>query len=88
MKTNTLLLLICFFCFTNKTIAQNTFPVLSMDVLTAPIANHTSGGLPDLTDSTIFSVQMHISLFDTTDIDEIYVTLVSVLETYPQYRFI
>jgi hypothetical protein len=55
--------------------AQGTFPILKMDVQRISIANDTSGGLPDLSDSTIFRLTMNVSLFDTIDIDKICVVL-------------
>ena len=57
-------------------IAQNpNFPIVSMNIQTLPVANDTSGGIPDLSDSTIFAAEMIVSLIDTTVIDEIYVVL-------------
>ena len=55
--------------------AQGTFPILKMDIQRISIANDTSGGLPDLSDSTIFRLTMNVSLFDTINIDKIYVVL-------------
>jgi len=69
-----------FLCFTGfllfQSKAQNpNFPIISMGIETTPVANDTSGGLPDLSDSTRFNVQMSISLFDTTIVNQIEVTL-------------
>ena len=55
--------------------AQGTYPILKMDVQTIPVANVTSSGLPDLSDSTIFRITMNVSIFDTTNIEKIYVVL-------------
>jgi hypothetical protein len=51
------------------------FPIISMAVETTPVANDTSGGLPDLSDSTWFNVQMTIALFDTMVVNQIEVSL-------------
>lgn len=67
---------LCIFLFSQKAKAQDpNFPIISMGIQSTPVAHDTSGGLPDLSDSTRFSVQMNISLFDTTMIDEMYVVL-------------
>jgi len=55
--------------------AQGAFPILSMDVEAIPIANNFIDSIPVLDDSTIFDATMNVSLFDTTNIDEIYVSL-------------
>lgn len=46
-----------------------------MNVQSTSVAYDTSGGLPDLSDSTVFSLVMNVSLLDTTNIDKIYVEL-------------
>ena len=49
--------------------AQNTYPVMSMDVATEAVGNHlTADSLPILTDTTIFDVGMNLNLYDTTNI--------------------
>jgi len=56
--------------------AQDVYPVLSMDVATTPVANHLSlDSLPSLTDSTVFSVEMNVNLFDTLNIQELEVKI-------------
>jgi hypothetical protein len=65
-----------FLSFLKNSSAQNlTYPIVSMSIETVPISRDTSGGIPDLSDSTIFSTQMYVSLFDTTSINEMYVVL-------------
>lgn len=77
MKNYTFSRLILFFLFQNlNTSAQDSyFPVLSMKIQTIAIANSTLGGLPDISDSTVFKTTMIVSLTDTTLIDKIYVLL-------------
>ena len=72
------LLIIYFICllFPENLKAQDpTYPIVSMDIQATPIAHDTSGGLPDLSDSTIFHIVMNVSLFDTTSIEKMYVVL-------------
>ena len=75
--TSLLLILLLFFIFFSENAkAQNpTYPIITMDIQTTAVAFDTSGGLPDLSDSTLFHVVMNVSLFDTTIIDKIYVVL-------------
>ena len=62
--------------FSENLKAQNpTYPIVSMDIQATPVAFDTSGGLPDLSDSTVFHFEMNVSLFDTSTIDKIYVVL-------------
>lgn len=62
--------------FTRSSSGQvDNFPILSMFVHTTPIADTLAGGLPDISDFTVFNTEMKISLFDTTNIDKIYVDL-------------
>ncbi|MBK6986838.1 MAG: hypothetical protein IPI10_15545 [Bacteroidetes bacterium] len=43
---------------------------------TTPVANHLSlDSLPSLTDSTVFSVEMNVNLFDTLNIQELEVKI-------------
>ena len=71
-----LIFLTSFLFFIENVKAQNpTYPIIKMDIYTSPVAFDTSGGLPDLSDSTLFHVVMNVSLFDTTIIDKIYVVL-------------
>ncbi len=56
--------------------AQNTYPVLSMDVATEAVGNHlTPDSLPLLTDTTIFDVGLNLNLYDTTNIQAIEVKI-------------
>ncbi|MBK6398999.1 MAG: hypothetical protein IPP27_14920 [Bacteroidetes bacterium] len=56
--------------------AQNTYPVMSMDVATEAVGNHlTADSLPILTDTTIFDVGMNLNLYDTTNIQSIEVKI-------------
>ena len=74
--------LFALFCFSNKIISaqSNQYPVLAMSVQVTAISSDTSlGGLPALTDTTVFSANMSIDLFDTTGIDQIEVKLGSVM---------
>ena len=65
-----------FFLLSSMAYSQNTtYPILSMDIQTTATADSTTGGLPDFSDSTIFNVKMNVSLFDTTDIEKIYISL-------------
>ena len=79
MKNTTIYLLIfltCLLFFIENVRAQDlTYPIIAMDIQTSPVAFDTSGGLPDLSDSTLFHVVMNVSLFDTIIIDKIYVVL-------------
>jgi hypothetical protein len=59
----------------NANAQDPNFPIISMGIETYPVANDTSGGVPDLSDSTYFNVQMNVALFDTTVIDQIVVQL-------------
>jgi hypothetical protein len=52
-----------------------TYPIIIMDVNAVPISNDTTGGLPDISDSTVFNVSMNVALFDTINIDEIIIRL-------------
>ena len=85
MKTSLcfkVIFLFALFCFSNKIISaqSNQYPVLAMSVQVTAISSDTSlGGLPALTDTTVFSANMSIDLFDTTGIDQIEVKLGSVL---------
>ena len=74
---STLLIFLLFFLlFSENTKAQNpTYPIVSMDIQPTAVAFATSGGLPDLSDSTIFRITMNVSLFDTTSIEQMYVVL-------------
>ncbi len=63
-------LLLFFVCQIVK--AQNVNPVLSMDVSSAATANNFSAdGLPVVSDSTVYSVTMNVSLYDTTNIQSV-----------------
>ena len=75
--TSILKIFLLFFMFFSENLkAQNpTYPIITMDIQTTAVAFDTSGGLPDLSDSTLFHVVMNVSLFDTTIIDKIYVVL-------------
>ena len=79
MKNTTIYLLFfltCFLFFFENLEAQNlTYPIIKMDIQSTAVAFDTSGGLPDLSDSTLFHVVMNVSLFDTIIIDKIYVVL-------------
>ena len=71
-----LIFLLFIFLFIEKSIAQTpTYPIVSMDIQSTPVAYASSGGLPDLSDSTVFQIVMNVSLFDTTSIDQMYVVL-------------
>ncbi len=76
-SASTVLIFLFFYSFFSKELkAENpTYPIVSMNIQTSPIAFDTSGGLPDLSDSTVFRVEMNVALFDTTTIDKIYVVL-------------
>ncbi len=55
---------------------QGANPILSMDVITIPIGNNLSqDSLPMITDSTIYQVNMNLSLYDSTDIQNIEVRI-------------
>ncbi len=75
--TTILKIFLWYFIFFSKELkAQNpTYPIITMNIQTTAVAFDTSGGLPDLSDSTLFHVVMNVSLFDTTIIDKIYVVL-------------
>jgi hypothetical protein len=71
-----LILLICSLLNSVRSQAENpSYPFVSMNIQATPVANDTSNGIPDLSDSTIFHIDMNVSLFDTTNIDQIYVVL-------------
>ena len=71
-----IIFLLSLLLFSKSSKAQNpTYPIVSMDIQATPVAFDTSGGLPDLSDSTVFHVEMNVSLFDTSTIDKIYVVL-------------
>ncbi|MFZ7114433.1 MAG: hypothetical protein ACO1G9_03555 [Bacteroidota bacterium] len=77
-KRTTILVFVCclFFFPTFNCSAQNTYPVLSMDLTTEAIGNHlTSDSLPLMTDTTIFDVGMNVNLYDTLNIEEIEVKI-------------
>ncbi|MBL0137397.1 MAG: hypothetical protein IPP86_02550 [Bacteroidetes bacterium] len=68
MKTSLcfkVIFLFALFCFSNKIISaqSNQYPVLAMSVQVTAISSDTSlGGLPALTDTTVFSANMSIDL--------------------------
>ena len=68
-------LLLCLLFAENSKAENPTYPIVAMDIQTTPVAFDTSGGLPDLSDSTVFHFEMNVSLFDTSSIDKIYVVL-------------
>lgn len=74
MKTSFSYLVLLVFLFVGSTTshAQNVNPVLAMDIASTSIANNASAdGLPLITDSTVYSVSMNVSLYDTTNIQSI-----------------
>jgi hypothetical protein len=76
LKTFQKLLYIVFLFFIVEASAQDTNPILSMDVTSVSIRNNFSqDSLPMITDSTVYSVGMNISLYDSTNIQNIEVKL-------------
>ena len=61
-----------------KSLAQGHFPVISMEILTVPVDGFmTSSGQPDISDTTLFKVEMKIILYDTLNISSFRVELKS-----------
>ncbi len=62
----------CFILLNVIVTAQSSNQVLSMDVVTETIGNNFSfDSLPVINDSTIYQIAMNLSLYDTTNIQEI-----------------
>ena len=80
-KFNLILIAACLLLVTKGANAQaDTYPVLAMSVNNTPIAGMmTSDSLPVITDSTLFSSSMNVSLVDTTNISSIDVSMGSTL---------
>ncbi|MBK7430852.1 MAG: hypothetical protein IPI62_07920 [Bacteroidetes bacterium] len=76
MKSATFLIVLAVFFVSVHTYGQGANPILSMDVITIPIGNNLSqDSLPMITDSTIYQVNMNLSLYDSTDIQNIEVRI-------------
>ncbi len=69
-----LILILLFINF--KSLAQGHFPVISMEIMTVPVDGFiTSTGQPDISDTTLFKVEMKIILYDTLNISNFRVEL-------------
>ncbi len=76
MKSATFIISFIALAFSSLKIhAQVHYPVISMELHSADIANNLSNSIPDISDSTIFNVSMKVLVSDTTSISNLHVLL-------------
>lgn len=69
------LLLVSFTLICSQIVAQGHYPVIAMEIQSTPVANHITNGQPDISDSTMFNVNMRIVLSDTASAQTLQVNL-------------